>query len=190
MTSTAVVAASFSPTSACTVLQAVLKHLKRPEDVRMLLLDFSSVFNTIHSHLIMQKLMRMDTNYGIIRWIFSLLTNRPQRMRIKNGVVETSSAEVCTNAGAPQGCVLSPALFILCTSDCRFVTGCDTLQVKLSDDTSLNGVITASESDYSRTGAPFMTLFSVATTKRHQTQGNCRQLSGGGGGGGGANPIH
>ena len=108
----------------------------------MLLLDFSSVFNTIQPHLIMQKLMRMDTNYGIIRWIFSLLTNRPQRMRIKNGVVETSSAEVCTNAGAPQG------LFTLCASDCRFVTGCDTLQVKLSDDTSLNGVITASESDY------------------------------------------
>ena len=33
-----------------------------------------------------------------------------------------------------------------------------------------------------------MTLFSVATTKRHQTQGNCRQLSGGGWGGGGGKP--
>lgn len=42
----------------------------------MLLLDFSSVFNTIQPHLMMQKLLRMDTNYGIIRWIFSLLTNR------------------------------------------------------------------------------------------------------------------
>ena len=43
--------------------------------------------------------------------------------------------------------MLSPALFTLYTSDCR-CTARDTLQVKLSDDTSLTGLMTTSENSY------------------------------------------
>ena len=57
------------------------------------------------------------------------------------------SGEVRTNTGAPQGCVLSPALFTIYTSDCRCAAK-DALQVKFSDDTSLTGFITTSESSY------------------------------------------
>ena len=52
-----------------------------------------------------------------------------------------------TRFQSPQGCVLSPALFTLYTSDCR-CTARDTLQVKFSDDTSLTGLVTMSENSY------------------------------------------
>ena len=113
----------------------------------MLFLDFSSAFNTIQPHLLMRKLMVMDTNPVIIRWLCSFLTDRPQRVVVRSSNTLEVSSEVRTNTGAPQGCVLSPALFTLYTSDCR-CTARDTLQVKFSDDTSLTGLITTSENSY------------------------------------------
>ena len=109
----------------------------------------------------MQKLMRMDTNPRIIRWVLSFLINRPQQVRISTAMLEVVSAEVRTNTGAPQGCVLSPAFFILYTSDCRCVIN-DILQVKFSDNTSLTGMITTSQTEV-HTGAMLMTLSASAT---------------------------
>ena len=68
-------------------------------------------------------------------------------MRISSATLQYLSAEVLTNTGAPQGCVLFPALFTLYTSDRR----CDeesALQVKFSDDTSLAGMIIGDENTY------------------------------------------
>ena len=131
-----------------TVTHAVLKHLEKPKaSARMLFLDFSSAFNTIQPHLLMRKLMVMDTNPVIIRWLCSFLTDRPQRVVVRSSTTLEVSSEVRTNTGAPQGCVLSPALFTLYTSNCR-CTAKDTLQVKFSDDTSLTGLITTSENSY------------------------------------------
>ena len=131
-----------------TATHAVLKHLKKPKaSARMLFLDFSTAFNTIQPHLLMRKLMVMDTNPVVIRWLCSFLTDRPQRVVVRSSTTLEVSSEVRTNTGAPQGCVLSPALFTLYTSDCR-CTARDTLQVKFSDDTSLTGLITTSENSY------------------------------------------
>ena len=47
---------------------------------------------------------------------------------------------VYTNTGAPQGCVLSPILFTLYTSDLRCKGGMCSV-VKYADDTSLTGFI-------------------------------------------------
>jgi hypothetical protein len=131
-----------------TVVHAALKHLEKPKAfARILFLDFSSAFNTIQPHLLMRKLMDMDVNPMIIRWLCSFLTDRPQRVVVRSSSALEVSSEVRTNTGAPQGCVLSPALFTLYTSDCR-CTAKDTLQVKFSDDTSLTGFITTSEASY------------------------------------------
>ena len=131
-----------------TMTHAVLKHLEKPKaSARMLFLDFSSAFNTIQPHLLMRKLMVMDTNPVIIRWLCSLLTDRPQRVVVRSSTTLEVSSEVRTNTGIPQGCVLSPVLFTLYASDCR-CTARDTVQVKFSDDTSLTGLITTSENSY------------------------------------------
>lgn len=89
----------------------------------------------------------MDTNSRIIRCIFSFLASRLQGTRIKTDTGEKVSADVCMNTGALQGCFLSLALFTLYTSDCRCITS-DILQVKFSDDASLNAMITTRESAY------------------------------------------
>ena len=91
--------------------------------------------------------MVMDTNPVIIRWLCSLLTDRQQRVVVRSTTTLEVSSEVRTNTGAPQGCVLSPVLFTLYTSDCR-CTARYILQVKFSDDTSLTGLITTSENSY------------------------------------------
>ena len=48
------------------------------------------------------------------KWIWDFLTDRKQWAMINN----TISTAITTNSGAPQGCVSSPALFSVCTSDC------------------------------------------------------------------------
>ena len=62
-----------------------------------------------------------------------------------SSALEVSSV-VLTNTGAPQGCVLSTALFSLYISDCRCIAK-DTPLVKFSDETSLTGLITSENSD-------------------------------------------
>ena len=92
-------------------------------------------------------MMEMDVNSTVTRWTFSFLTYRPQRLKISNSSSEVLSNEIWTNTGALQGCVLSPALFTLYTSDCRCgVEGL--LQAKFSDDTSLSGMIIKEENTY------------------------------------------
>lgn len=59
---------AYSPNSSTegagtTTPQPILKHPERPKSyMRTLFLDFSCVFNTIQTHLMMHKLMMMDTS--------------------------------------------------------------------------------------------------------------------------------
>ena len=77
--------------------------------------DFSSAFNTIQPHLLVQKLLNMKLPSSVISWIFDYLTNRLQYLEL-NGVL---SSVIYTDTGAPQGTVLAPFLFSLYTADCR-----------------------------------------------------------------------
>ena len=98
-----------------TVINAVLKHLEKPKaSARMLFLDFSSAFNTIQPHLLMRKLMVMDVNPVIIRWLCSLLTDRPQRVVVRSSTTLEVSSEVRTNFGALKD-VCSPLRYSRCT---------------------------------------------------------------------------
>jgi len=98
----------------------------------MLFVDFSSAFNTIQPHLLMQKLNAMKVNPYVILWLNEFLTNRLQYVKVQG----TKSDIIATNTGAPQGCVLSPILFTLYTSECR--CNSNTTQLfKYADDTAL-----------------------------------------------------
>jgi len=118
----------------------VLQHLDKPNSrdhkhyAKILFVDFSSAFNTIQPHLMMQKLNCMGVNANMILWINDFLTGRLQYVKF----LDCCSDMLVTNTGAPQGCVLSPLLFTLYTSDCR--SECKSCQLfKYADDTALAG---------------------------------------------------
>ena len=93
-----------------TLLHRLYDHLDKPESyARVLFIDFSSTFNTMQPHLLVEKLLAMSVNPVLIRWIFSFPTDRPQQVRVGQAL----SSLLTTNTGAPQGCEPSPALFVL-----------------------------------------------------------------------------
>ena len=127
-----------------TLLHRLYDHLDKPKSyARVLFIDFSSAFNTMQPHLLAEELLAMSVNPVLIRWIFSFLTDRPQQVRVGQAL----SSLLTTNTGAPQGCVLSPALFVLYTADCRSKED-GNVMVKFADDTSLSGLIQEDDSSY------------------------------------------
>jgi hypothetical protein len=100
----------------CTFIHEVSSHLDGPNTaVRALYIDFSSAFNTISPVTMANKLINMEVNPYLTLWITSFLTDRSQYVRFNSATSES----LTMNTGAPQGCVLSPILFTLYTSDCR-----------------------------------------------------------------------
>lgn len=65
-------------------------------------------------------------------WILDFLTKRLQRVRVGRYI----SSTVTLNTGVPQGCVLSPILYSLFTSDCVSHHSSNTM-VKFADDTTI-----------------------------------------------------
>ena len=137
------------------MLHSVSSHLEKTASyVRIMFFDFSSAFNTIQPHILAQKLKNMCIHPNIIKWILHYLTDRPQYVRLTNNSANkrpqtntscntgayTTSDTITTFTGAPQGTVLSPFLFTLYTSDCRWNEESCHLQ-KFSDDSAVLGLI-------------------------------------------------
>ncbi len=102
--------------------------------MRILFVDFRSVFNTIIPDTLQNKLTQLSVPTSICQMITSFLTDSQQQVRL----VKFSYRTCTISTGAPQGCVLSPLLFFL-YNDC---TSKD-LSVKLlqfADDTTLIGL--------------------------------------------------
>jgi len=76
----------------------------------------------------------MNVNGGLIHWIRSFLTDRPQRVLI-NGV---NSDGLVINTGASQGCVLSSMLISIFIND-RTVHSTNVSLLKYADDMALVG---------------------------------------------------
>lgn len=121
-----------------TLVNQIAKHLQQPKSLaRVLFIDFTSAFNTMQTDILLEQLHRMNVNGGLIHWIRSFLTDRPQRV-LMNGVY---SDELVINTGAPQGCVLSPLLFSIYINDMT-VHSTNVSLLKYSDDMALVGLLT------------------------------------------------
>ena len=118
-------------------LHSVLTHLDNKNTyARMLFVDFSSAFNTVIPTKLIAKLGDLGFNTSMCNWILDFLTNRPQNVRSGSNC----STSITLNTGVPQGCVLSPFLYSLFTSDCKPVYGSNSI-VKFADDTTVIGLI-------------------------------------------------
>ncbi|KAI3370204.1 hypothetical protein L3Q82_024977 [Scortum barcoo] len=81
-----------------------------------------SAFNTVIPDKLILKLHNLGLPSSLCHWIRDFLTNRPQVVRIG----DNTSSILVLNTGTPQGCMLSPALFTLFTSDCSAIHSTNT----------------------------------------------------------------
>ena len=105
--------ANRSPEDAVSItLHTALSPLEYPNTyVRMLFVDFSAAFNTTIPHKLVLKLIHLGLPTSLCSWILDFVSNRPQNVRVG----DLTSSTITLNTGAPQGCVLSPALYTLFT---------------------------------------------------------------------------
>jgi hypothetical protein len=122
----------------CMHLHKLTKHLdaKSSNTVRATYIDCSSAFNIIQPHILVRKLSSMEVPKRLQLWILDYLIARPQFVRTSSEI----SGCITLNTGAPQGCVLSPVLFILYTNDLSWNTDRILIQ-KYADDTVILGLI-------------------------------------------------
>ncbi len=124
-----------------TALHTALLHLEHPGSyVRMLFIDYSSAFNTVLPDRLVAKLLDLGFSPSICHWIKDFLTNRPQTVRLGSHF----SSTLTLSTGAPQGCVLSPLLYILYTHDCISIHPTNTI-IKFADDTTIVGLISGGD---------------------------------------------
>lgn len=128
-----------------TLLHIVYSHLEDSKNhVRILFADFLSAFNTILPTVLVERLTtEFYLDGGMIMWLRDFLRNRVQRVSVGGSMSEKQ----ITNVGSPQGCVLSPLLFILYTNHCisahsgRFF-------IKFADDTALVSLLKGDEDSH------------------------------------------
>lgn len=127
----------------------ILSHLEKPKTyVRVLFIDFSSAFNTVVPHILINKLYHdMNINPNLLLWIGDFMSNRSQKVKCKDILSQTR----ILNTGTPQGCVLSPTLFTLFTSEVEDQTNSCWKVVKYADDTCIIGLITDRNENMYRT---------------------------------------
>ena len=118
-------------------LHPIYDHLDKAKSyVRTLFLDFSSAFNTIQPHVLVDKLRNFNVHPYLCLWISDFISMRSQRVTIRNYV----SNYISSNTGTPQGCVLSPLLFSIYICNLRCInTSCKI--VKFADDMCITGLI-------------------------------------------------
>ena len=122
----------------------ILKHLEKNRNfTRVLFIDFSSAFNTIQPHVMVQKLKDLNLRNDIIAWVLEFLTHRRQYVKLN----DSPSELVQINTGAPQGCVLSPTLYTIYTNDYRSCKN-NTILIKFADDSTIQGLLCDSQDCY------------------------------------------
>jgi len=96
------------------VLADILHAVDRGDLAILTLLDLSAAFDTVDHA---ACLHRLRTSYGlgghVHKWFTSYLTGRTQFVCCGG----SSSASTMLDCGVPQGLVLWPILFLLCTAD-------------------------------------------------------------------------
>ena len=119
----------------------------------MVLIDLSTAFGYISDELLITNLGAYGFGNDSLRLIFSYLTSRKQRVRIKS----TCSSWLEVTSGAPQRSVLGPLIFNIYINDLTFFEE-DCLLYNFADDNTLfasdlklEGVISRLENDIQKT---------------------------------------
>ena len=123
----------------CSLTHIIANHLDKDcnNTVRCLFIDYSSAFNTVQPHLLIDSLTQLKVPNYLCLWILDFLTERKQYVR-----TDTNISSIKTlNTGAPQGCALSAFLFTIYTNSLSSTSYKNTYIVKYADDTAILGCI-------------------------------------------------
>ena len=74
----------------------------------MVLLDYSKAFDTVWRSKLLTSMADKGVPLDYIKWLYSFLEYRQATVRLHGA----SSSPKCLRQGVPQGCVLSPLLFV------------------------------------------------------------------------------
>ena len=99
--------------------------------VDVIYLDFQKAFDKVPHQRLVAKLRAHGIQGNLLRWIHAWLTNRRQRVIVKNTASEWSSV----SSRVPQGSVLGPVLFLIYVNDID--NGILSKISKFADDTKL-----------------------------------------------------
>ena len=136
-----------------TLIHDLAQHLDGDSKyARCLFIDYSSAFNTMQPHVLIERLADYNVPASLRLFILDFLTNRQQYVRTES----ERSSTLTINTGAPQGCVLSAFLFIVytnalsrCHPNCKII--------KYADDTIVIGLINDNNEDEYRQTIAYVT---------------------------------
>ncbi|CAH8828947.1 unnamed protein product [Trichobilharzia szidati] len=113
---------------------------KRGKFVRCTFLDYTSAFDSVPRDILLNKLAETQTDCWVVKWLHSYFSERKQYTVCQG----KSSTSLLTEAGVPQGAVLSPFLFSFFLHDLphsdemNFVKDADDLTISVSVNSQLD----------------------------------------------------